>query len=71
MLDLALKSLEVLKFNKIRVKKWSLKAITFEAGRFEFQKRSGFSKGKRDLWFGPTRNNQNQPVLFTKNTGKQ
>jgi len=23
-----------------------------------------------DLWFGPARNNQNQPVLFTKNTGK-
>jgi len=24
-----------------------------------------------DLWFGPTRHNQNQSVLFTKNTGKQ
>jgi len=23
------------------------------------------------LWFGPARNNQNQHVLFTKNTGKK
>ena len=24
-----------------------------------------------DFWFGPARNNKNQPVLFTKNIGKQ
>jgi len=49
MLDLALKSLEALKFDKIRVKKQSRRSqpTTLGAGRFEFQKRSGFLKGER------------------------
>jgi len=46
---LSIKSLETLKFDKIRVKKQNRRsqATAFEAGRFEFQKRSSFLKRER------------------------
>jgi len=49
MLNLALKSLEALNFDKIRSKRRTRQsqAIVFEAGKFEFQNRSDFLKGER------------------------
>jgi len=47
-LDLALKSFEALKFDKIQIKKRTCRsqAAAFKAGRFKFRKRSGFLKGE-------------------------
>jgi len=44
-----MKSLEALKFDKIQVKKQNRrsKVTALGAGRFKFQKRSGFLKGER------------------------
>jgi len=46
---LSVKSLKAWKFDKIWSKRRTRRshATTFEAGRFEFQKRSGFLKGER------------------------
>jgi len=48
-LNLAFKNLKALKFDKIRLKKRTHRsqATALGAGRFEFQKRSGFLKGER------------------------
>jgi len=45
---LNIKSLEALKLDNIRVKKQNRRSqpTSFETGRFEFQKRSGFLKGE-------------------------
>jgi len=45
----SVRSLKALKFDKIQSKRRSRRsqATAFEAGRFKFQKRSGFQKGKR------------------------
>ena len=49
MLDLASESLKALQFDRIRVKKQNSRsqATASEAGRFQFQKRTGFLKGER------------------------
>jgi len=50
MFDLELKSLEALKFDRIRVKKWNRwsQAIAFEAGRFKISKENRFPQ--RRTW---------------------